>query len=1157
MKKNISELVILLIILFLVSFNSLAQPDVALKTDQIESVRKIFFSPPDSYRPWVFWFWMNGNVTREGITADLKSMKRAGIGGVLIMDIDLGTMDAMPHGPAKFMSEQWKDFFRFSVQEAKRLGLEVNMTNDAGWTGSGGPWITPEYAMQTVVFSEMPVVGGELIDLVLPQPPAKGDYYRDIAVMAVRNTELKEVYMMDNFPSLSISTDKGILNTTFPTDKNPLSLSFRDADKLPSMSIRFDSAYTACVLDLTASGLLLDGWFDAVLQVSNDGKEFKSVKPFLLRNGLNSIVFNLATAQYFRIQLVKANTNQKEVIINNLEIHSRYHIENFQLKALFSKSGIFGQFGNPGETAPASVILSHDNVINLTGNMDVNGRIKWKAPAGKWTILRLGHTFTGANNGPAPIEGRGPECDKLSKEGIQKHFDGMMKKLVELVGPNAGKTLVSTHIDSWEVGPQNWTKNMSEEFKKRRGYDITPFLPVLTGRVIGDLQQTERFMWDFRKTISELMVENYVAEMQKLSHENGLKFSFESYNTIGNDLDAANWTDEPISEFWTRNGGDWYFDKVKAMSSASHLNNRTITGAESFTSAEEERWLLHPGNIKATGDRFFCDGVNQFIFHRFAMQPWLNRKPGISQGPYGLHYERTQPWWEYSLPWHTYLARCQYLLRQGTFVSDVLNLQPEEPIYRYKILPITGYDYDACSPDAFQKVRVEDGKLIDGAGNSHQMLVLTHTGTMTEPMLRRIRDMVLQGISVLGEPPVATPGLTDYPQADIKLKALMEELWGSGLEPVKERKVGKGMVFSGISPEEALNRCGILPDFISDKKLRYIHRKINVADSYFISNGADTTVVANCTFRVKGKRPYWWDPETGQTKTLTTYAPTDEGTIRIPILLGPAGSGFVFFIPETNLDSERIVKVTCNDEKLFQDGIASGTLKNESIRGGILNFLNGEISFPGNYIFTKANGKMHTDNIFSELKPVEISGTWKLKFPNENGDSTQIELNHLESWTRLSDREMNFFSGTGSYFKTLLVPVNSLKKGNRLILDLGKVQVMAKVFVNGKDAGILWKPPYRTDITSLVHEGENSLKIEVVNLLVNRQIGDENLPEDSERNPNGTLKQNTWPDWILNDQPSPTGRQTFTTWRLWKKDELLQESGLIGPVTLQLVKSIW
>jgi hypothetical protein len=310
-------------------------------------------------------------------------------------------------------------------------------------------------------------------------------------------------------------------------------------------------------------------------------------------------------------------------------------------------------------------------------------------------------------------------------------------------------------------------------------------------------------------------------------------------------------------------------------------------------------------------------------------------------------------------------------------------------------------------------------------------------------------------------------------------------------------------------------------------------------------------VVANCTFRVKGKRPYWWDPETGQTKTLTAYAPTEEGTIRIPFLLGPSGSGFVVFIHEKDFDSNRIVKVTRNDETLIQDGIA---LK-ESDKCAF-DFLNDGITLAGNYVFTRADGKNVTVKSSSELESVAISGPWKLKFPDESGLKNEIVLDQLESWTQLPEKEMNYFSGTGTFSKTIVISAKSINNENKLFLDLGKVAVMAKVFVNGKDAGILWKSPYRTDITSLAHEGENKLKIEVVNLWVNRQIGDENLPEDSERNPNGTLKQNTWPDWILKDQPSPTGRQTFTTWRLWKKDDPLQESGLIGPVTLQQAKPV-
>ncbi len=1139
-------------VFFLFSKNVSAQSRLASKTDPIVSVQNNFISPPESARPWVYWFWINSNVSREGITADLESMKRVGIGGVLIMDVNLNAFDRTPNGLLRFMDVQWKAMFRFAVEEAKRLGIEVNMTNDAGWTGSGGPWITPENAMQTVVFSETKVAGTSLIDEILPQPLTKADYYRDIAVMAVPYSNTQKEPSINFNPSLNIFTDEKGSKQSFPTEKNPIKLSFQNPEKLPSLSVQFESPYTACVLDLTAVGL--DGWIEAALQISKNGKEFKTAKTITLKNGKNSLVFNMETASHYKIQFLKSHISGDTVVFSGLEVHNRYHIENLPMKAVFLKSGNQFQPAGLNETAPADMIISREKVIDLTKFMDTSGRLKWKAPAGQWTVLRFGHTFTGAMNGPA-LGVEGPECDKLSKSGIRIHFDGMMKKLIELVGPDSKRTLVATHIDSWEVGAQNWTRTMGDEFRKRRGYDLVPYLPVLAGRVIGDLQLTERFLWDFRKTISELMVENYVAEMQKVSNENGLRFSFESYNTIGNDLDAANWTDEPMGEFWTRNGGDWYFDKVKGMSSAAHLNNRPVTGAESFTAAEEERWLSHPANIKAVGDRFFCDGVNRFVFHRYAMQPWLNQKPGMSMGPYGLHYERTQTWWEYSLPWHKYLARCQYVLRQGTFVSDVLNLQPEEPIHRFRIMNLTGYDYDACSPDAFQHVKIENGKLIDGSGNSHQLIVLKHSGVMTEPMLRRIRDLVVRGAVVLGDPPMATPGLTDYLSADSKLKALVEELWGTGSETVTDRKVGKGRVFRNISPEEALNRIGIFPDFVADKKLRYIHRKINESDIYFVANSVDSNVVANCSFRVTGKRPHWWNPETGQIKPLTTYT-SGEGVTHIPLVFDPSGSGFVVFSPETEYDSERIVKITRDGETLFQDGMSLKTLNTKSFKENSSGFLNEGISLPGTYIITKASGKKLQMNFSNKMEAIEISGPWKLQFSAANGASKEVQLNQLESWTSLPDKELNYFSGTGTYFKTISIPANSIKNGNQLFLDLGKVQVMAKVFVNGKDAGIVWKAPYRINISSLVHKGENSLKIEVVNLWVNRQIGDENLPEDSERNPNGTLKHDTWPDWISQDKQSPTGRQTFTTWRLWKKDEPLQKSGMLGPVTLQQIKPI-
>jgi len=1111
-----------------------------------QPIKNEFVNPPNSARPWVYWFWLNSNVTREGITADLEAMKRVGIGGVLIMDVNQGT----PPGLG-FMSEQWQDMFRFAVEEAQRLGLEINMNNDAGWNGSGGPWITPENAMQTITYSETRIDGNGKIDLKLPQPQTRGGYYQDIAVLAVRESDLQATHMKDASPSLSILTKQGAVPCSFPAEQSSLDLHSYINDRDISLEIHFNSPYSACKLEMAISEVPYFSRMQGHLEVSSDGKNFKTVKEFPLVNGKNNIGFDLFKASYFRIK-INIQGEIGGIKINALEIHPRYHIENLAMKSLFdfckSSEGISTWLNN--KEAPADAILAGDNIIDISQNMDTVGHLQWQAPEGRWSILRYGHTWTGSVNGPSPLGGEGPDCDKLSKTGIQKHFDSFLKRLLELSGDNAGTTLSTFHIDSWEVGAQNWTRNMREEFIKRRGYDIIPYFPVFSGRIIGSQQETERFLWDVRKTVSELMVENYIAEMKRLCNEIGLRFSMESYTTLGNDLDAANWVDEPIAEFWSHS--TFYFPTMKAMASAANLNGRKIVGAESFTSNDKEKWLLYPALIKGLGDNAFCYGINRFIFHRYAMQPWQNQKPGMTMGPWGLHYERTQTWWNYSLPWHTYLARCQYMLRQGDLVTDVLNLQPEDPNYRFKNLSIKGYDYNACSPDAFLKVKFENGMLADGVGNKYHLLVLSHLGTMSERTLSHIEELVEQGASILGEPPLATPGLTDFPFADQRLKRMVIELWGNDNVSPSYKKVGRGQVFRGISSEVALKRMGVVPDFISDSDLNYIHRSIKGMDIYFIANGKNSPVTANCTFRINDKRLQWWNPETGVISLLNVYS-TSDGMTSLPLTLGPNESGFVIFNQDKGTATDRITEITSNGKILVKNGIVSPEFKKENQQMAMLDLVNKEIYKPGSYKFTLSNGKARQLDISTELTTMEISGPWRLKFPNATGKTSEIELNKLDSWTNLPDKEINYFSGTGTYSNTFTLPSTFNKKGNKIYLDLGDVKVMARVYVNDKEVGICWRPPYRTDISSFVHSGKNDLKIDVVNLLVNRQIGDENLPEDSERNPNGTLK--SWPDWVLKDKQSPTGRHTFATWRLWKKDDPLQDSGLMGPVVLYLVKS--
>jgi alpha-L-rhamnosidase len=977
-------------------------------------LRVSFATPPAEARPWVYWMWLSSNLTREGITADLEAMQRVGIGGALIMDVDQGT----PPGAMKFFDEQWKAMFKHTVEEAKRLGLEINMNNGAGYFGSGGPWVKPEQGMQWVFRSETHVKGAAAWKGVLPKPVDRADY-RDIAVLAVSEPPVPE--------------------------------------------------------------------------------------------------------------------------------KDRYEIPGLTMKALMWKTWVAyrGTQSAPLDAkAPGGVAVSRDLVIDLTARMDAAGHLDWAVPRGEWTILRIGHAYNGSRIGPAPEDQRGPETDKLSKAATTFHFDAFVKRLDDLVGPAGRPALVATHIDSWEGGGQNWTVGMREEFKRRRGYDLLTYLPVVCGRVIGDLQTSERFLFDLRKTVSELMVENYVAEFQRLARARGLRFTFESYTTSGNDLDAANFADEPMAEFWTPTGqGEDFYPTTKSMSSSAHLSGRTIVGAEAFTSFRTERWLWHPAMIKRLGDDAFTQGVNRFVFHRYAVQPFLDPKPGLQMGPWGLHYERTNTWWEWTRPWHTYLARCQFMLRQGEPVADVLRLQSEEPLRRFQLSPLAGYDYDASGPDSFQSVTIRDGRLALPSGRRYRLLVLDHTGTMTVLMLTRIRDLVRDGAAILGNPPQATPGLTDYPKADAELKRLAEELWGAGAA-VTARTVGKGQVFRGISPEHALALLEVGPDFMADRSLRWIHRADGEADIYFVANPTDDAVTVNCTFRAAGKEPELWDAETGRTVALPTYSGASPGRTRLSIPFRPNGSMFVVFRPGSGATASPIESVTRDGRPVFVDGLAASSAP-------VIDFAEREIQEAGVYVLTGRDGNQRRIDVPPLPDPLNIEGPWILRFPSGWGAPSEVTLPELVSWKNHPHAGVKYFSGTAIYSKNLVIPARMLGENRRLRLDLGRVAVMAKVTLNGRDLGILWKAPYSVDVTSVARAGDNALEISVVNLWPNRLIGDEGLPEDSERKSDGTLR--SWPSWLREGRPSPTGRFTFSSWRLWKEDDLLQDSGLLGPVTVRTV----
>jgi hypothetical protein len=1048
-----------------------------------------FERPPAAARPWVYWFWLNSNITRAGITADLEAMKRVGIGGVLIMEVDQG----IPVGPVSFMSPSWREHFQHAVSEAHRLGLEVNMNNDAGWNGSGGPWIKPEESMQEVVWSETGARGPSRFSGVLPRPEARRDFYRDIAVLAVPSTG--------------------------------------DA-RLPD----------------------------------------------------------------------------------------------FESKAAFQSRGRAGKAGKPASPAQA---IARDRVLDLTGRMGPGGKLTWDAPDGNWTILRIGHSTTGMENAPAPASGRGLECDKLSPKGIEANFAGMMAKLAHDVGPDADKTLVATHIDSWENGSQNWTEAMREEFRKRRGYDMTSFLPVMTGRVVVSPEVSERFLWDLRQTVSELVLENYAGRMRDLAHQHGMKFTAEAYGSPCDHLPYGGMADEPMGEFWV---GGSAIETCRGMASSAHIYGKPIVGAEAFTADNRERWTQHPATIKALGDRAFSEGINRFVFHRYALQPWADVRPGMTMGPWGIHYERTETWWDWTTPWHEYLARCQYLLRRGRFVADLCYLQAEAPPQGFRDHPRKGYGWDECPADVvLNRMSISGGRLELPDGMSYRLLVLPETDAMTPALLGKIKQLVEAGATVVGPRPVRSPSLRDYPRCDQEVKALADALWGDcDGRSVKEHRLGRGRVVWGIAPEEVLAAAGVPPDFSSRANLNQIHRREDDTELYFVANPAPTARVEVCSFRVTGKMPEFWWPDSGRIEAATTFTFQD-GVTRVSVPLGPSGSVFVVFrisplvmpsvaalvrdgqpvlttspgrpprivvgravygvlgdparirdvtdkvraIVAAGADRFEVTRMAAGDDPAF--GVVKTLQVNYSVDGvpgkaratdqetivledlasrdpgaelhwAMVGHLSLEAGRPGRYEVQLGDGAVLPVREVAVPLPIDVAGPWEVSFDRRSGGPAHVTFETLTSWTEHAEPAIKYASGTATYRKSLDIPAGRLAEGRRLRLDLGKVEVMARPRLNGKDLGILWKPPFVVDVTDVARPGPNTLEVQVVNLWINRMIGDEGLPEDSPRNPDGTLK--AWPGWLNEGKPSPAGRSTFTTWRLWHKGDALVPSGLLGPVRL-------
>lgn len=824
-------------------------------------------------------------------------------------------------------------------------------------------------------------------------------------------------------------------------------------------------------------------------------------------------------------------------------------------------------------TVAANQAIPKASVIDIRDKMDASGTLNWDAPQGAWTIVRVGHTTTGKTNGTAPQSGRGLEIDKFSTAALDRYWQEYPAKVLADAGPLVGKTVTKVLIDSYEAGAQDWTPLMRDEFKKRRGYDLAPWLAALSGRTVESAEQTQRFQRDWKQTISELFIDNYYRHMADLAHRAGIQLAMEPYGTgAGANFDmlnAAGAGDVLAGEFWSK-PSTWGWDTLPPLASAAHTWGVRIIGAESFTGFPQVAWQQDPYVIKSVGDRAWCIGVNQFILHTTAHQPWVNVAPGMTMGSWGTQFGRTQTWWDHGAKeWLDYCARSQYLLQSGVYAADILFLEsgsarPTAPL---------GYRADTCGEDALlSRASVKDGKIVFPDGISYSVLCLPNRKAMTPRIIHKIRALVDAGAIVIGPKPNASPSLEDYPAADKEVLQVADEIWGNAEASSGERVFGKGKIVWGKPVAEVLAANGLPQDVASSQLnpagtvLQWIHRRIDGADAYFLSNQQqDKALQTEVSFRIEGMIPEFWHADTAKIEQAPIWRREGGRTI-VPISLNPSGSIFVVFRePVGNADP--IVAIEKSPEN-------SQAVLNVSERG----VASVAASTAGSYSFRKASGKTAVAQVPTVPAPIEIQGSWEVRFPAGWGAPDQIALPKLASWTENANAGVKYFSGTATYVKEVEVDQALFAPGRRILLSLGDVQRIATVRVNGKDLGVMWKPPFEVDVTSSLKPGTNVLEIGITNFWVNRLIGDEQQPEDIQwsqgrgrggastaptsapatgRGRGSTTPLATIPEWLINGQPRPSKeRYTFTSYKLYGTDSPLLSSGLLGPVRLQFLQTV-
>jgi len=864
---------------------------------QADSLDDAFRSPPPATEPYMYWYWLNNNVSSRGITADLEAMRQAGIGEVFIGHV---VSDGIPEGTVPILSPEWWKLVEHAVREGDRLGVRVGMFNGPGWSQSGGPWIKPEQSMRYLVSAETRVKGGETFS---GTPDKHDKAIQDVAVIAYPLPGTDDAVVRPSRVACSVPAAgiEALLTAGGP------------ACPLPAAPFTLDLFFDTPVmvqtltLDFGDSPVRLDGTLESV----SGGAATKLRDLAVFRTNLSTamgplvaapFVFALAPAESSHLRLTVTRLSGKPVA-RGLTLSPAARIDfaaEKQLGRMYPEPvPPPDAFVWPLQPEPAAgTAVDVARVIDLTRAFEKAGALVWKAPAGAdWVIARIGMASTGVMCGPTPPQARGLECDKMNRAAVDAHFDGMIGEFLRRIPADSRTGFQHITLDSYEVGPQNWTDGMTAIFKKACGYDPTPWLACLSGRVVGSRDQNDRFLWDWRRLVADLIARNYVGGLKAAANRHGLKTWLENYGHWGfpgESLQYGGASDDIGGEYWLWNTlGDI---ECRLASSCGHVYGKTRVSAEAFTSGKN--FVQTPANMKTRGDWCMTQGINHFVLHVYAHQPY-EPAPGIVPW-FGADFNRHSTWFkDYGKGWTDYLRRCCALLQQGTHAADVAYFFGEDaPRMNGRIEPALppGYDYDYINADVLlNQASCKNGRLVLPNGQSYRVLALPPCDTMTPPLIEKIESLVKQGLTLVGNPPLRSPSLVGYPACDRKVLAAAKNLWGDTAAPVVDRAVRKGRVFRGRTLREVFAVLDEIPDVAcSPKEILWTHRTAPDFDLYFVSNQTEQPIDFAPEFRVAGRRPELWDPLAGKVVEPAIFETLPCAT-RVPLRLDPAGSVFVVF----------------------------------------------------------------------------------------------------------------------------------------------------------------------------------------------------------------------------------------------------------------------